>query len=46
MLDDLAVLEVPPISVLGSPTDIAARFGSSQALRDAVNKLGELLYVA
>jgi type I restriction enzyme R subunit len=45
-LDDLAVLEVPPISVLGSPTDIAARFGSSQALRDAVNKLGELLYVA
>lgn len=45
-LDDLAVLEVPPISSLGSPKDIADRFGSAQKLKDAVSKLGELLYAA
>ena len=45
-LDDLAVLEVPPISALGSPKDIADRFGSAQKLKDAVSKLGELLYAA
>lgn len=45
-LDDLGVLEVPPISALGSPTEIASRFGSSESLRQAVEKLGELLYVA
>jgi type I restriction enzyme R subunit len=45
-LDDLAVLEVPPISALGSPTEIASRFGSTDKLREAVGKLGELLYVA
>lgn len=45
-LDDLGVLEVPPISGLGSPTEIASRFGSPQDLRDAVSKLGQLLYVA
>ena len=45
-LDDLGVLEVPPISGLGSPTEIASRFGSPQKLRDAVSKLGVLLYVA
>jgi type I restriction enzyme R subunit len=45
-LDDLAVLEVPPISAFGSPTEIASRFGSTDKLREAVGKLGELLYVA
>lgn len=45
-LDDLGVLEVPPISAFGSPTEIAARFGSPADLRDAVRRLGELLYVA
>jgi type I restriction enzyme R subunit len=45
-LDDLGVLEVPPISGLGSPMEIASRFGSADALREAVNELGELLYVA
>ncbi|MEO6469939.1 MAG: DEAD/DEAH box helicase family protein [Acidimicrobiia bacterium] len=45
-LDDLAVLEVPPISTLGSPTEIASRFGSPDELRKAVNRLGELLYAA
>src|SRR5205823_3183283 len=39
-LDDLGVLEVPPISSLGSPAEIAARFGSAVALREAVAKLG------
>ena len=45
-LDDLAVLEVPPISSLGSPAEIAGRFGSPAELRDAVQTLGELLYAA
>ena len=45
-LDDLRVLEVPPISGLGSPTEIASRFGSPGELRSAVARLGELLYVA
>jgi type I restriction enzyme, R subunit len=45
-LDDLGVLEVPPLSALGSPAEIADRFGSPDRLRDAVNRLGELLYAA
>jgi type I restriction enzyme R subunit len=45
-LDDLGVLEVPPISSLGSPVEIAGRFGSPAALREAVEELGELLYAA
>lgn len=45
-LDDLGVLEVPPLSSLGSPTEIAKRFGSNDALREAAAKLGELLYAA
>ena len=45
-LDDLGVLGVPPLSALGSPAEIAGRFGSPAALRDAVEKLGELLYAA
>lgn len=45
-LDDLGVLEVPPISDLGSPREIADRFGSPDELRQAVAKLGELLYAA
>jgi len=45
-LDDLAVLEVPPLSSLGTPAEIAARFGSPAALRSAVARLGELVYVA
>ncbi len=45
-LDDLGSLEVPPISALGSPTEIAHRFGSIEKLREAVSKLGELLYAA
>lgn len=45
-LDDLGVLEIPPISSLGSPAQIAGRFGSADALREAVLQLGELLYAA
>jgi type I restriction enzyme R subunit len=45
-LDDLHGLEVPPLSALGSPAQIAGRFGSPAALRDAVETLGELLYAA
>jgi type I restriction enzyme R subunit len=45
-LDDLQVLQVPPLSLLGSPTEIAARFGSPGDLRQAVAKLEELLYSA
>lgn len=45
-LDDLEILQVPPISSLGSPAEIAGRFGSAEALREAVSKLGELLYAA
>jgi type I restriction enzyme R subunit len=45
-LDDLEVLEVPPISALGTPKEIADRFGSAEKLREAVTQLGELLYAA
>ncbi len=45
-LDDLGVLEVPPLSSLGTPTEIADRFGSADSLRTAVSRLGELVYVA
>lgn len=45
-LDDLAVLEVPPLSSLGTPAEIAARFGSPDALRAAVARLSDLVYVA
>ncbi len=45
-LDDPAVLEVPPLSSLGTPVEIAARFGSADILRAAVSRLSELVYVA
>lgn len=45
-LDDPSVLQVPPISSLGSPVDIAGRFGSADALREAMARLAKLLYVA
>jgi len=44
-LDDLRVLEVPPISARGSPVEIAERFGGAQALHEAVEELVGLLYV-
>jgi len=45
-LDDPAVLQVPPLSALGTPVEIASRFGSPESLRTAVSRLGELVYVA
>jgi type I restriction enzyme R subunit len=45
-LDDLRVLEVPPLSQRGSPIEIASLFGGSAALREAVDDLAELIYAA
>lgn len=45
-LDDLGVLQVPPLSTLGSPAEIAGRFGSAAEMRTAVEALGELLYAS
>jgi len=45
-LEDPAVLQVQPFSNLGTPVEIARRFGSIAELRDAQAKLGELVYVA
>ncbi len=45
-LDDPGVLQVPPLSSLGTPVEIADRFGSVDALRAAVSKLSELVSVA
>lgn len=45
-LDDLEVLQVQPLKMLGTPAEIAARFGSADALRDTIAQLGDLLYVA
>lgn len=45
-LDDLGVLEVPPLSEHGSPVEIAAHFGGAASLRRAVEELEELLYAA
>jgi type I restriction enzyme R subunit len=45
-LDDLSVLQVPPLVALGSPSEIAGRFGGGEALRKAVAALRTLLYAA
>ncbi len=45
-LDDLRVLQVPPFNELGSPVEIASRFGGSDSLRAAISDLQELLYAA
>jgi type I restriction enzyme R subunit len=45
-LDDLRVLEVPPLDRYGSPVAIASRFGGSEKLRQAIAELEELLYTA
>jgi type I restriction enzyme R subunit len=43
-LDDLRILEVPPLSQFGTPVEIAQRFGGTKGLREAVERLEELLY--
>jgi type I restriction enzyme, R subunit len=45
-LDDLSVLQVPPFASLGSPMEIAGRFGGRETLREAVTALRDLLYAA
>ncbi len=45
-LDDLAILQVPPLSSLGTPVEIANSFGSADALKAAMSRLSELVYVA
>ncbi|MGV0050807.1 EcoAI/FtnUII family type I restriction enzme subunit R [Mycobacterium colombiense] len=45
-LEDPAVLQVQPFSNLGTPVEIAQRFGTVAALRNAQAKLAELVYVA
>ncbi|MGI8682801.1 MAG: EcoAI/FtnUII family type I restriction enzme subunit R [Mycobacteriales bacterium] len=45
-LEDLRVLEVPPLDRHGSVVEIAERFGGRVGLQDAVGRLEELLYSA
>jgi type I restriction enzyme, R subunit len=43
-LDDLRILEVPPLTEFGTPVEIAGRFGGPEELQQAVERLEELLY--
>jgi type I restriction enzyme R subunit len=43
-LDDLQILEVPPLSDRGTPVEIAGFFGGASQLRGAVPELQSLLY--
>jgi type I restriction enzyme R subunit len=45
-LDDLRVLEVAPLSELGTPVQIAERFGGPEALRTTLTDLEARLYAA
>ena len=45
-LDDHDILQVPPLSSLGTPVEIANWFGSADALKAAMSRLSELVYVA
>jgi len=45
-LDDLKVLEVPPLSELGSPVEIAAQFGGRDKMEEALTALEKILYAA
>ncbi len=43
-LDDLQILEVPPLSDRGTPVEIAGLFGGPAKLRQAVTELQSILY--
>ena len=43
-LDDLQILEVPPLSERGTPLEIASFFGGADHLRSAVRELQSILY--
>ncbi|MDV3267143.1 EcoAI/FtnUII family type I restriction enzme subunit R [Mycobacterium avium] len=45
-LESPGVLQVPPLSSLGTPVEIARRFGSPEEWRAAQTRLGELVYVS
>jgi type I restriction enzyme, R subunit len=45
-LDDLHVLEIPPISERGSVVEIAQAFGGREGLLKAISELQRLIYVA
>lgn len=45
-LDDLHVLEIPPISERGTVVEIAQAFGGREGLLSAIAELQRLLYVA
>lgn len=45
-LDDLGILEIPPISGRGTVVEIASAFGGPKKLKQAVSELQKLLYVA
>jgi type I restriction enzyme R subunit len=45
-LEDLHVLQVPPLTELGSPVEIAGHFGGPDQLRRAIADLQEQLYAA
>ncbi len=42
----LDVLKVPPLAGLGTPVEIADRFGGAKGLREAIDKLQDLVYAA
>ena len=42
----LDVLKVPPLTEFGTPVEIAERFGGTEALREAVDRLQAILYAA
>jgi type I restriction enzyme R subunit len=41
-----ASLQVPPLSEMGSPVELARRFGGTEALRDAITVLQAEIYAA
>ncbi|HKQ60435.1 MAG TPA: DEAD/DEAH box helicase family protein [Candidatus Polarisedimenticolaceae bacterium] len=45
-LDDLRILEVAPLTRHGSPAEIAACFGGTERLREAVRQLADHIYAA
>jgi type I restriction enzyme, R subunit len=45
-LDDLRVLEVPPLDRHGTVVDIASRFGGSHELRSTIDEMEGMLYAA
>lgn len=41
---DMTVLRAPALAYLGTPTELADRFGGAQGLRSAMDQLGEMIY--